>query len=193
MSPDTKPAGPPYKRRIIVINKPFQYKFVAVVMACVAVAVAIVAADMFSSLGDYVAANADSVDLKAVYEDAWVALSVKAAVYLLGIFVVSLAVSHRIAGPMYRFEKSAEEVALGNLAYRAYTRKGDEWSGFRESFNGMVEALQKKVSEDVSRAGSARRVLEELAADASLPSAARDKARKALQEVSAIGGKFKLS
>jgi methyl-accepting chemotaxis protein len=148
---------------------------------------------MFTSLGRYVAETSPGVDMSALYQDSWVALVVKVLVYMGGVYVVSLVVSNRIAGPVYRFEKSAEEVALGNLTYRAFLRKGDEWQGFRESFNGMVEALNQKVSEDVARAASARRNLEELAAGDALPPAARDKVKKALGDLSGIGGRFKLS
>jgi methyl-accepting chemotaxis protein len=195
MSPDTTPApaGRPYKRRTLVINGPFQYKFISVVMACVAVAIVIIAADMFTSLGHYVNESAQGVDMKAVYQDSWMALLVKVAVYMAGVFVVSLVVSHRIAGPLYRFEKSAEDVAKGNLMVRVFLRKDDELGGFRESFNGMVDALREKVAQDVSRAQAAKRLLEELAAEAGLPEAAREKARKALAEASSIGDRFKLS
>jgi hypothetical protein len=195
MSPDTPaPAGAkPYKRHILIINKAFQYKFVSVVMGCVAFAVAIIAVDMFTSLGNYVVGVDVAPDPAAVYRDSWIALAVKVIVYMTGVFVVSLSVSHKIAGPVYRFEKSCEAVALGNLAYRAFIRKGDEWEGFRESFNGMVEALQKKAADDVARAQAAKKLLEEMAADGALPEGARAKARQALAEVSAVGSKFKLT
>jgi nitrogen fixation/metabolism regulation signal transduction histidine kinase len=191
MSPDT-PARP-YQRRTIVINAPFQYKFVGTVAACVLLAVGIIAVDMFTSLGRYVSENAASLDMAAVYRDSWVALLVKMLVYLVGVCVVSLVVSHRIAGPMYRFERSTEEVASGDLSLRVYIRKGDEWQGFREKFCEMVEALQKKVLEEVARAGTVRKILEEVAADPALPAAAKEKVNRALKEASTIGRQFKLS
>lgn len=194
MSPQA-PAAPAvknYQRRTIIIDKPFQYKFIAVVMACVAAALAVIAVDMFTSLGRYVAADPSS-DPSMVYRDSWMAFAVKAVVFMTGVFVVSLVVSHRIAGPMYRFEKSCEEVALGNLAHRTTTRNGDEWTGFRESFNGMVEALQVKAKEDHAHAQAARQMAEELAADGALPQAARDKARKVSTEAGLVGARFKLT
>jgi methyl-accepting chemotaxis protein len=194
MSPDTSPApaGKPYKRRIIIINRPFQLKFVTILMSCVAVAVLIIALDMFTSLGRYVA-DSGAASPAAIYHDSWVASAVKVAVYMAGVFLVALSVSHKIAGPMYRFEKSCEAVAKGDLATKAFLRKGDEWNGYRESFNGMVEALHSKVEQDVGRAQVARRLLEEILADPAVPEAAREKARKALAAASAIGGQFKLS
>jgi methyl-accepting chemotaxis protein len=196
MSSDTvspAPAGKrPYVRRTIVINKSFQYKFVAIFVACVAVAIAIVAIDMFTSMGNYVASSFPEVDMKAVYRDSWIALVIKAAVYLGGIYVVGLIFSFRLAGPMFRFKKSTEEVGTGNLAYRAFTRKGDEWGDFRISFNDMTASLQEKALKDASHTETARRILEDLAANASLPEDAREKARRALAEISAVGKGFKL-
>jgi methyl-accepting chemotaxis protein len=187
MSPETAAKeGKSYKRRILVVNPRFQYKFVAVVMACAGVALVVAAADMLG-LG-----TSFSVE-GASRGEAWAAFLIKAAVYMGGVFIVGLVVSHRVAGPVYRFEKSLEEVAAGNLAYRVFLRKGDEWEEFRESFNAMVEELQRKVSEDVSRASFVRRALEELYQDASLSEGARETARRALADVSAFGKKSTLS
>jgi methyl-accepting chemotaxis protein len=196
MSSDTvspAPAGKrPYVRRTIIINKSFQYKFIAIFVACVAVAIAIVAIDMFTSLGGYVASSFPEVDMKAVYRDSWIALAIKAAVYLAGIYVVGLIFSFHLAGPMFRFKKSAEEVATGNLSYRAFTRKGDEWGDFRISFNDMTASLQEKALKDASRTETVRRIIEDLMANPSLAPDIREKLKRAQTEISAVGKGFKL-
>ena len=59
----------------------------------------------------------------------------KVLVLALLIFIGGIFVSHKIAGPMYRFEKSAEAICEGDLSVNFNVRKGDEMKGmayFRE-------------------------------------------------------------
>lgn len=56
---------------------------------------------------------------------------------LAGIFI-----SHRIAGPMYRIEKSAEAIRNGDLSVSFKTRKGDEMRGASSALEEMVDSLK---------------------------------------------------
>src|SRR5262245_46973304 len=111
----------PYKRHIVIIKKEFQYKFILLVMACVAVAIAVIAFDVIASF-----AGASGAGELTSTHDVKVALLIKAVVYLAGVFLVSLVVSHRIAGPLYRLEKCVEQLALGDLSFQVHLREGDE-------------------------------------------------------------------
>jgi len=64
----------------------------------------------------------------------------------LGISVLSLFLSHRIAGPLYRFERSVEEITKGNLTFRIRLRKKDEAQELANSMNRMIEELSSRIS-----------------------------------------------
>lgn len=64
-----------------------------------------------------------------------------------GISILSLFLSHRIAGPLYRFEKSIEEVIKGNLSFRIRLRKKDEAKELAEAINRMIETLSSRLSQ----------------------------------------------
>lgn len=72
-----------------------------------------------------------------------------------GISTLSLFLSHRIAGPLYRFEKSIEEIIRGNLSFRIKLRKKDEAKELAESINRMIETLSshllqiKAITDDI--------------------------------------------
>ena len=66
-------------------------------------------------------------------------------VYTVIIVASSFFFSHTIAGPIYRFEKSFEEVQNGNLAIRVKLRKGDAFPELQEKFNLMLDSLQSKL------------------------------------------------
>ncbi|MEW6601703.1 MAG: hypothetical protein AB1499_12100 [Nitrospirota bacterium] len=54
-------------------------------------------------------------------------------------------ISHKIAGPLYRFEKSLKEIAGGDLACRVSLRKKDQLSGMADSLNNFTSEIEKKV------------------------------------------------
>jgi methyl-accepting chemotaxis protein len=68
---------------------------------------------------------------------------------LAGIFLLltvhSLFVSHRIAGPLYRFRKVYEALAGGDLAIRANIRKHDYLHADARALNAMIQALETAI------------------------------------------------
>ena len=66
------------------------------------------------------------------------------------IFVVVrfLFVSHRVAGPIYRFELSLREIRKGNMSFRIYLRNRDdkEMKYMAEEFNRTLDYLDNKFS-----------------------------------------------
>lgn len=54
-------------------------------------------------------------------------------------------ISHKIAGPLYRFEKSLKEIGEGNLACRVALRQKDQLSGMADALNNFTTEIEKKV------------------------------------------------
>lgn len=57
----------------------------------------------------------------------------------------SIFLSHKIAGPLYRFDRSFREITQGNLALRVHLRKGDEAMELTQSFNAMVDTFENSI------------------------------------------------
>lgn len=54
--------------------------------------------------------------------------------------------SHKIAGPFFRFQRILESLAQGDLVVRCRLRKFDEAKPVAESFNETLESLDAKIS-----------------------------------------------
>ena len=65
-------------------------------------------------------------------------------VALAAIFV-TLFVSHKIAGPMFRFQKELKSIGDGDLSRKVTNRKKDQITEISDSLNAMIESLNKKV------------------------------------------------
>ena len=63
-------------------------------------------------------------------------------------FILSLIFSHYIAGPIYRFEKTLEEMRNGNLSVHIRLRKRDEFKETAELFNQTLASLRVKVQKE---------------------------------------------
>lgn len=66
----------------------------------------------------------------------------KVAILGIVIFIAGIFASHKIAGPMYRIEKSADAIRDGDLSVSFKTRKGDEMREASTALEEMVDSLQ---------------------------------------------------
>ena len=58
-----------------------------------------------------------------------------------------LFLSHRIAGPLYRFERTAQAIGNGDLSGEVRLRDGDELQDLARSMGGMVTDLRVRVQD----------------------------------------------
>lgn len=66
----------------------------------------------------------------------------KVVILTIIIFIAGIFISHKIAGPMYRIEKSAEAISNGDLSVSFRIRKGDEMKEAASALEHMVDSLQ---------------------------------------------------
>nr|CAX68952.1 histidine kinase, HAMP region [uncultured bacterium] len=86
----------------------------------------------------------------------------------------SIFLTHKVAGPLFRFTKSFEELKSGNLTLRIHLRKWDETKGLANIFNDTISVLDHRISK-----------LKQLASQKSSP--------EVLQEIQHELSKFKTS
>ena len=59
--------------------------------------------------------------------------------------VVTLLISHKLAGPLFRFQKELREIGEGNLTQVIKLRKNDQVKAMADSLNQMRTNLQNKI------------------------------------------------
>lgn len=55
--------------------------------------------------------------------------------------------SHRIAGPLYRFEETLKDICGGDLTVRINLRKNDQLKTLQSTFNEAVEKINSQIRE----------------------------------------------
>lgn len=66
-------------------------------------------------------------------------------VSLIIVFILSILVTHTIAGPVYRMERVAREIGAGNLTGNTKLRPRDELKELADAFNTMTDGLADKI------------------------------------------------
>ena len=90
---------------------------------------------------------ADLMPLLDIIKEMAPLFAIKMATYMVIVIIVSAVISHRMAGPIFKFEKSCATVAEGDLSHRVYLRKGDQLTDLQDNFNNMAGAVNEVVKE----------------------------------------------
>ena len=137
-----------FKRRHILVDR-FQYRLVAVSAGHFGLVLLVFLAAMLLPLllklddpsATYIEKQRVAEVLLFFHEQLWLPL---VAVFLL-LTVHSLSVSHRIAGPLYRFRAVYKAMGEGDLAIRANIRKHDYLHTDAKALNEMIGALETRI------------------------------------------------
>lgn len=135
-----------FQRKTVLVKRSLQLKYIGMVFLSVLVASLIVGGDIYYSLSQVMLTECPSVTDRVVQFNVFIIA--KVALYLALMLLISLYVSHRFAGPIYRFEKSCQSLGTGDLTHRVSLRTGDELMELQEEFNGMAAGLQALVQRD---------------------------------------------
>ncbi|MBI5573074.1 MAG: HAMP domain-containing protein [Elusimicrobia bacterium] len=142
---------PKYKRRIVIIKRALQFKYIAVVLIAMVLVAFTVGWDVYYTVGRAIM-ELEAPGLYPIMVKINNLMLGKLAVLLVIVFIIAIFVSHKFAGPIFKFERSCDTVAEGDLTYRVHLRSGDELIELQNKFNGMVSEIQKKVSADYESA-----------------------------------------
>lgn len=110
----------------------------------------------------------------------------KMLVAIVFICFVSVFVSHKIAGPVFRFEESAKTIANGDFSLRIRLRKGDELHDLADAFNRMTESLESIVKENNAILGRMTGVLEKTRAEFQKETLSAQRRQELLEELSFV-------
>lgn len=136
------------RRRNYFIKKKFQSMFIVKFCALV------IAGAVLSGVIVYMMSNStvtttfenSRLKIKSTAEFILPAVVLSSAIVIvvigLAAIVMTLFMSHRIAGPLYRLEKDVEQVTAGNLTVRFRVRQTDEMKALAASLDVMIQSIR---------------------------------------------------
>ncbi len=110
-------------------------------------------------------------------------------------FLILLLVSHKIAGPLYRFEKSLEETGKGDLTHRFSLRSDDQMGVLAKRLNDFNSTMDSSIAKMQEEIAGLESTLVELKDSAGKDSAEPliDEALHKARELKSSAGFFKTS
>lgn len=134
-----------YKRRKYLIDRRLQAKYALLTILLLLVYTFLFAAILFiPQILGLVASNTIDEQAKAartllnLHQSVWPALGLVAVI----LSTTSIFVTHKIAGPVYRFRKVLSEVSAGNLEISIKLRKRDDLKDLAEDLNNVINELR---------------------------------------------------
>ena len=88
--------------------------------------------------------------LKAFQSRMMLALLGMLVLLIVGIFVVGIMVTHKVAGPIFKMKRMIKDVGEGRLRIPGKLRKGDELVHFFDAFDLMVRNLRSRQESEIA-------------------------------------------
>ena len=140
-----------YKRRQYFIKKQYQTRFI-LKFCLILVFGAIVSSSLLILFSQDTLTSSYSNSRLMVENTARAILPAVVLTNLITLVLISVAaigvvllISHKIAGPLFRFEKELNAIGEGDLTIRVALRKKDQLVGMAESLNAMTAKLQRNL------------------------------------------------
>lgn len=141
-----------YKRSNYFIKKDFQFNFIIKFCFILFVGILVSTGLVFLFSQGTLTSSFDNSRLvikntgDAIMPTLFITNLITLAFITLAAIGVTLFVSHRIAGPMFRFEQDIKKIATGDLLVRINLRQKDQFSEMAKAFNEMASSMHEKVS-----------------------------------------------
>lgn len=140
------------KRKKLYIKKEFQTDFSIKFLILIALeSVLAIGLFLYLSRGTVITGYSGSEIIIAGTGEYFLPTVLLANLALIGVtaiagFIIMVAYSHKIAGPLYRFEKSIDEMASGDLTSRFNLRSNDQLEELALRINRLSENLDRAVT-----------------------------------------------
>lgn len=176
-----------YRRSIFLINRPFQLRFSVYVCSWIMALSFIypmIVAYVFDYFVRYAAMDPMGPSMKLLRETRseviWLLVLIQVT-FLSASFLMSLFMSHRIAGPLYNLTKGFAALKSGQAGGTVHFRKKDHFKDLAAEYNEMIDAISERFSQNIAKLTDSIEKLENAASTATDPAL-----RKAIED--ALGG-----
>ncbi len=140
-----------WRRRNYLINRDFQFRYIArMIIGIIVMAMIVSFTVYYTTWARIMDEFYDVARIASQYAPLFSSINQTLLVILLVFLVLaaffSVFISHQIAGPMYRFEKTLQAIAGGDMTMRVGLRKRDEFKQLADTMNEMVDELRNSLS-----------------------------------------------
>lgn len=147
----SKSKRPTIARRQYFVQKDFQFKFILKFCIVLLIGIIISTGLLFLFSKNTLTSSFDQSKLVikntafAILPSVLLSNLITLALITLATIVVTLLISHKIAGPLFRFQKELNQIGEGNLTQTISLRKKDQITSIADNLNQMRTNLHEKI------------------------------------------------
>ncbi len=140
---------PPTRRRMVLIDSAFQLRFAFYVCTWIfalSLVYPFIVHSVFGFFFRYLALDPDGPTVSAILDvkkEILVLLVLLQLVFLVMTFLISIFVSHRIAGPLYKMKKILSQARTTGLKDRVFFREKDHFHDLATEYNMTMDVLER--------------------------------------------------
>lgn len=138
-----------YKRTIFVVNPAFQYKFSFIVCSFAVLASIMYPWTLYELYEKMIASDpSGAANLQQNRMELMVLLGSIQLGFIGLIFVISIFISHKIAGPLYKLQNYLRNIREGGEITNLFFREGDNFPEIAEEINSVMEYFVQQRQDD---------------------------------------------
>jgi methyl-accepting chemotaxis protein len=147
---------PPFHKRQYIVDKPFQYRLIGVLLAIWLANSAFFSIVLYFFYEGHLTHFYELIPKPGmaplVSPDVLVGLAVVFVLVfgVITLFTLGLYLSNQIAGPLFRMKKSFQRVARGDLGFTLQFRQGDFMRDVPGIFNSMLEGMRQRAEAEIA-------------------------------------------
>jgi methyl-accepting chemotaxis protein len=138
------------KRRIYLIKTKFQLKYAGIILIFMFTAAWLAGSTVYYTgwllMGEKLANVYPQGRLIAIMRTIDLTLTLRLLLLTPLVVLLSIFLSHKVAGPLYRVERFIKSVAKGDLSTKLRLRRGDELQDLADAINDMTDDLKNRVN-----------------------------------------------
>ncbi len=158
-----------YRRKQYLIQKGLQLKYAGIILLGRLIVCLVAGWTTYATTWEIVSrefSGETQAKLSAISDRITIVLLYRSLIATAVISFLSIFISHKIAGPLYRLEEIAREISFGNLALHVRLRKKDGLKGLAEAIDIITLNLSHLIKRAQGVAGRLSELIRKLSRDA---------------------------
>ena len=127
-------------RKRYIIKKGFQLRFMIIVIVSMLLIALVTSLSIYSAVMQTLVAQFHGENLALIKHAITYKLFIRSLLLIFAIAIMSVFISHRIAGPVYKFERIIRELARGKKVEEFKLRKRDEFYELATAINDLIKS-----------------------------------------------------
>ena len=133
-------------RKQYMVKKGFQLRFMTTIIIAMVLIALVTGLTIYYAVMQTLTTQFHGENLALVKHAITYRLFLRSFLLILAIAIISVFLSHRIAGPIYKFEQTIKGCASGKNVKEIKLRKGDEFYELASAINNLIQTKKPTVS-----------------------------------------------